>query len=251
MKPRASSLIAAAFLAAFVFAGPASFAAKEKGPPLAGVWNIAPSGRAGSSGDLHFRIRRNDGSNPVDVSVAVTAGAQQQAVARSIRDSLGSRLRRDHFNVELGAGDNVLVSDPRGQPNFSLELVDSNIQDLRVQVQSVSPAAAPTVPPQSAPAEQPPKPTPNDAPGGVDPQPGNSSVLPGAGMGIPGNSTPKIPNTSPPAPAPTPAPAPGPTAPSPGNAAPSPGNSAPAQPPAIESPAPTPQPAPAPPPSQR
>jgi len=251
MKPRASSLIAAAAMAAFVFASPATFAAKGKGPPLAGVWNIAPTGQASSSGDLHFRVTRNDGSKPVNVTVPVTIGAPQETVARSISKALGSQLSRDHFNVELGSGDNVLVSDPRGEPNFSLELVDSNIQDLRVQVQSVSPAVTPTVPPQGTPSEQPPKPTPNDAPGGVEPQPDSSVVLPGAGMGIPDNSTPKIPNTSPPAPAPAPVPAPGSAAPSPGSGAPSPGNSAPARPPAIESPAPTPQPAPAPPPPQR
>jgi len=248
MQSRASSLIAAAFMAAFVFAAQTTFAAKAKGPPLAGIWNIAPSGRAASSGDLHFRITRNGGT-PVDVKVAVNAGAQQQTVARSIRNALGAQLRSDQFNVELGSGDNVLVSDPRGEPNFSLELIDSNIEDLRVQVQSVSPTAAPTVPAQATPAEAPPKPTPNDAPGDVEPRPGNSTVIPGTGMGIPDNSTPKIPNTSPPAPAPVPAP--GSAAPSPGNAAPSPGNSAPAQPPAIETPAPTPQPAPAPPPPQR
>ena len=108
MGPRASSLIAAAFMAAFVFAAPAAFAAKGKGPPLAGVWNIAPSGRAKSSGDLHFRITRNDGSSPVDVKVPVRAGAEQQTIARNIRNALGSKLRGDRFNVELGAGDNVL-----------------------------------------------------------------------------------------------------------------------------------------------
>ena len=45
-------------------------------------------------------------------------------MARSIRRALSSQLRRDRYNVQLGEGANVLVSDPRGQPNFSLELVD-------------------------------------------------------------------------------------------------------------------------------
>jgi hypothetical protein len=250
-------LIAAAFMAAFVFAAPAAFAAKGKGPPLAGVWNIAPSGRASSSGDLHFRITRNDGSRPVDVMVPVRAGAEQQAIARNIRNALDSKLRGDRFNVELGAGDNVLVSDPRGQPNFSIELMDSNIQDLRVQVQSVTPAATPTVPPQGTPAEPPPPPTPNEAPGDVEPQPGDSTVVPSPGMGVPESSAPA------PAPAPVPAPGaaapppgnaappPGNAAPSPGNAIPSPGSTAPPRPPAIETPAPTPEPVPEPPPPQR
>jgi hypothetical protein len=208
MNLRASSLVAALCAATLAFAA--------KGPPLAGVWNIAPTGHAESSGDLHFRITQNDGSDPVDISVPVIIGAKADAIARNIHNSLGSQLRRDLYRVELGEGDNVLVSDTRGKPNFSLELVDSDIENLRVAVQSVTPAAPPTVPAQSAPAVPPPEavpPAPGDAPGAISPPPGSSTAPPGAGMGIPDNSTPRVPNASPPAPdtpAPTPAPAPAP-----------------------------------------
>jgi len=211
MNLRASSLVAALCAAAFAFAA--------KGPPLAGVWNIAPSGRAESSGDLHFRVTHNNGSDPVDITVSVNMGAKEDSIARSIRNSLGSQLRRDLYRVELGEGANVLVSDPRGQPNFSLELIDSDIDNLRIAVQSVTPAAPPTVPPQSEPAAPPPAAVPpasGDAPGAVTPPPGSSTPLPGADMGIPDNSTPRVPNASPPAPdtpAPAPAPAPAPTPP--------------------------------------
>jgi hypothetical protein len=200
---------AAACAAAFAFAG----------PPLAKVWNIAPSGRAGTSGDLHFRITQNDGSDPVDITVPVIMGAKDHTIARSIKNSLGSQLRRDRFKVELGEGTNVLISDQRGQPNFSIELVDSDIDELRVAVQSVTPAAPPTVPTQSDPAVPPgnppaaPAPTPAvPSPGDAAPQPGSATPLPGSGMGIPDTSAPRLPNTSPPAtppmaPAPQPAPA--------------------------------------------
>jgi hypothetical protein len=200
---------AAACAAAFAFAG----------PPLAKMWNIAPTGRAGSSGDLHFRILQNDGSDPVDITVPVIMGAKDHTIARSIKNSLGSQLRRDRFKVELGEGTNVLISDQRGQPNFSIELVDSDIDELRVAVQSVTPAAPPTVPTQSDPAVPPgnppaaPAPTPAvPSPGDAAPQPGSATPLPGSGMGIPDTSAPRLPNTSPPAtppmaPAPQPAPA--------------------------------------------
>ena len=192
---------AAACAAAFAFAG----------PPLAGVWNIAPTGRAGTSGGLHFRITQNDGSNPVDITVPVIMGAKEHTIARSIKNSLGSQLRRDRFKVELGEGNNVLVSDQRGQPNFALELIDSDIEELRVAVQSVTPQAPPTVPPQAMPAEPPVNPPPvgepAPAPGNATPQPGPATQVPGAGMGIPDNSAPRLPNTSPPAGS-TPPPAP-------------------------------------------
>jgi hypothetical protein len=196
---RALGLACVAFTAALAFAG----------PPLSGVWNIAATGRAGSSGGLHFRITQNDGSNPVDITVPVIVGAKEATIARSIRNSLGSQLRRDRFKVELGEGANVLVSDPRGEPNFSLELIDSDIEDLRVAVQSVTPGAPPTVPTQSTPAEPPassttlpgpppaPAPAPVPAPGGAAP-PGNAVPVPGSGMGIPDSSAPRLPNTSPP-----------------------------------------------------
>jgi hypothetical protein len=198
MNLRASSLVAALCAATIAFAA--------KGPPLAGVWNIAPSGRAESSGELHFRVTHNNGSDPVDITVPVNMGAKEDSIARSIRNTLGSQLRRDLYRVELGEGVNVLVSDPRGQPNFSLELIDSDIDNLRIAVQSVTPAAPPTVPPQSAPAVPPPAtlpPASADAPGDVAPPPDSSTPLPGTDMGVPDNSTPRVPDASPPATPPT------------------------------------------------
>ena len=210
------------------------------GPPLAGVWNIAPTGRAASSGDLHFRITQNDGSDPLDITVPVSMGAKDVSVARSIHNSLGTQLRRDRFKVELGEGANVLVSDSRGKPNFSLELVDSDIDELRVAVQSVTPAASPTVPQQEVPAEPPIRQTP-DAPGAATP-PGEVVPVPGSGLGIPDSSTPRVPNTSPPASPPaeaappaTPAPATPPEAAPP--AAPAPAIPPEAPPPASSAPA--------------
>ena len=197
MKLRAWILApAAACAAALAFAS----------PPPAGVWNIAPTGRAGSSGDLHFRITQNDGSDPLDITVPVMLGAKETTVARSIHNSLGSQLRRDRFKVELGEGANVLVSDSRGQPNFSLELVDSDVEDLRVAVQSVTPAASPTVPTQEVPALPPASRSP-DAPGAANPPPGEVTPVPDTGMGSPDNSSPRVPNSSPPAPPPATPPA--------------------------------------------
>jgi len=229
MKLRASTLAAVALCAA-------AFSFAANGPPLAGVWNIEAKGRAASSGDLHFRIRQNDGSDPLDIKVRVNVGAKEATIARGIRDSLGSQLPAHRFKVELGQGSNVLVSDSRGQPNFSVELVDSDIDELRVAVQGVTPMASPTVPEQAKPAEPPiVPPASGDAPGAVIAPPGDAIPAPGSGTGVPDNS-PRAPNASPPAPvtpaapspspppapAPVPAPAPEPAAPKGATAAPPP-----------------------------
>ena len=206
---RATCVIAAAVMAASSWS---SFGAAN-GPPLASSWNIAASGSAGSSGELEFRITPGDGGNPIDITVPVIAGANQDAVARNINRAMSSQLRRDRYSVELGENGNVLISDPRGQPNFSVELVDSGIENVRVAVQSVTPSAPPTVPPQSTPAQPPAKPAPaNQSPPLEGPPlmepaqtPAPESTPPAA---PPPASSPAMPNASPP-------PESAPTAPSP------------------------------------
>ena len=204
---RATCLIAAAIMAASSWT--ASGAAS--GPPLASTWNIAASGSAESSGELEFRITPNDGSNPIDITVPVIAGANQNAVARNINRALSSQLRSDRYNVQLGENSNVLVSDPRGRPNFSIELVDSGIENVRVAVQSVTPSAPPTVPEQSAPAQPPPGATPP----ATNPPPREAPPVAEPGQPPTPESTP--PNAPPPmgAPMPNPAPPPGTSPPSP------------------------------------
>ena len=164
--------------------------------PLSGAWNIAPSGSAASTGELVFRMTPADGGDPVEVTVTVRSGTNDIGVARDIRQALGSQLRRDRFNVELGEGANVLVTDPRGKPNFSLELLDSDVENLRVLVQSVAPAAPPTVPAQAVPATPPlTAPAPNTVPGIATP-PTTPPDIDGQSAAPPPESSPPLPNDS-------------------------------------------------------
>jgi hypothetical protein len=238
MKRATRCIALAALVAAFAHAAPA--------PPSAGVWNIATSGKAASSGDLAFRVTATDGSDPVDITVPVISGASEDSVARSIRRVLSSQLPRDRYSVQLGEGANVLVSDPRGRPNFTLELVDSDIENVRVAVQSVTPAAGPTVPPQSVPAEAPPvNPPANTVPGNAAPPasaeppiisaPPSDAVPPAIAIPSPSPSAPPPASAAPapggvPAPSPT-VPGPRPTVPGPSPTVPSPSPSAPESPP--------------------
>jgi hypothetical protein len=172
-------------------------ASAAAGPPLASTWNIAASGKAASSGDLDFRITAGDGSNPVEISVPVISGASEDSVARSIQRSLSSQLPRHRYSVQLGEGGNVMVSDPRGEPNFSLELMDSSIENVRVVVRSAQPVAPPTVPTQATPANPPATPATPPAPGDVAPP---ESSAPPANASQPAAPPPQ---NSPPLPNPT------------------------------------------------
>jgi hypothetical protein len=190
-RPTVVILAIAASLGGLIFG--ASQALSASTAPLSGAWNIAPTGKAASSGELKFRVTRNDGSDPVEIEVPVSSGTSEEGVARDIRRSLSSQLRSDRFNVSLGEGANVLVTDQRGEPSFTLELLDSDVENLRVMVQSVQPVAPPTVPEQRAPAT-PPQGTP-DTPA------------------APGNAAPPVPSGSPQTPVTPPAQSPSPSAP--------------------------------------
>jgi hypothetical protein len=185
-------------LAAYAFAA----------PPLAGSWNITPTGSATSSGELLFRVTPGSGEDPIEVTVSVLSGASDISVARKIRQTLSTQLRRDQYNVELGEGTNVLLTDPRGRPNFSLELVDSDVDNLRVAVRNIEPAATPTVPTQSVPAAVPPA-----AGSPANPQPANPTPDNGAQPATPTPGT--TPNGSPAPPLPNPTPNGSPAAPLP------------------------------------
>jgi hypothetical protein len=217
MKSRASLVVIsiAASVVGLVFGANKALGANS--PPLSGTWNIASSGKAGSSGDLVFRMTPGDGSDPVEISVPVIGGTGEDGIARNIRRALSSQLRADRFNVAMGEGANVVVSDARGQPNFSLELLDSDVENVRVLVQSVTPAAPPTVPEQQVPAN-PPQVSP-----ATPPAPGNAAP--------PVNAPPQTEGGTPPSTAPpatTPGATPPPNAPQPAAPAPSPapGNAA-------------------------
>ncbi len=135
--------------------------------PLSNTWNIAPSGKATSTGELHFRVTAGD-ADPVDVTVPIMSGASEMSIARYIQRALSSQLRAHRLEVETGEGTNVVVRSS-GANDFSLELIDSDVENVRVAVQSATPTAPPTVPKQAVPAESPAPATP-PAPGDAAPR---------------------------------------------------------------------------------
>lgn len=120
--------------------------------PVSSAWNIAPSGDATSSGELHFRMTAGD-ANPVDITVPIISGAKEANIARYIQRALSSQLRTHRLDVQSGEGANVLVTSST-HTGFSLELVNSDVENVRVAVQSAVPVAPPTVPKQAVPADQ-------------------------------------------------------------------------------------------------
>jgi hypothetical protein len=179
----------------------ASAAHAANTPPLSDSWNISPSGTAATSGELLFRVTPGDGGDATEVTVFVLSGTNDTGVASNIRRALNSQLRADRFNVEPGEGANVLLTNDGNDDVFSIELVDSDVENVRVVVQSAAPTAPPTVPEQATPANPPQTtpatpPAPGDAmpPPANTPSPGNASQ---PAAPAPSNSPP-LPNSSPP-----------------------------------------------------
>jgi hypothetical protein len=152
-------------LIAFI-AAMAQMAGAANSLPVSNAWNIAPTGDATSSGELHFRMTAGE-ANPVDITVPIMSGAKEASIARYIQRALSSQLRAHRLNVEAGEGANVLVTSS-ANASFSLELINSDVENVRVAVQSAAPIAPPTVPRQATPANSQPPATP-PAPGDVMP----------------------------------------------------------------------------------
>ncbi|MDF3021925.1 MAG: hypothetical protein K0Q92_3228 [Steroidobacteraceae bacterium] len=150
-------------------------------PPVADSWNITSSGKARSSGELRFRLSDQANDDSIEITVFVLSGTNETGVASSIRRALSTQLDAQRFDVEAGEGANVQLSSDRSN-GFSLELVDSDVDDVRVVVSSATPVPPPTVPPQQSPANSPAIPSTPPAPGDASPPPApgpaNSSAPP-------------------------------------------------------------------------
>jgi hypothetical protein len=117
-------------LAAVVFADTA-FADTA---PTANKWRIEMSGQALTSGDIVFRVTPRQGE-AVDVSVGIKSGRAENNVAKDVRDALAARLSPDRYSVEVDDGEDILIKKKEGQPDFALELVESNVRNVSIKVE--------------------------------------------------------------------------------------------------------------------
>lgn len=190
-------------------------------PPIAEAWNITSSGKAGSSGELRFRVSDEARDDSIEITVFVLSGTNETGVASSIRRALSAQLDAQRFDVDAGEGANVQLRSDRND-GFSLELLDSDVDDVRVVVSSATPAAPPTVPQQQTPANSPANPSTPPAPGDASPPPGPGPATPSAPPASP-SAPPAAPSAPPASPSSPPA---DPSAPPAGPS--SPGESSPA-----------------------
>jgi len=87
-----------------------------------------------SIGDLQFRVTPRQGE-PVDVTATIRSGRAENNVAKDVRDAFAARLSPDRYSVEVDDGEDILIKKKEGQPDFSLELLDSNVRNVNIKIE--------------------------------------------------------------------------------------------------------------------
>jgi hypothetical protein len=102
--------------------------------PTANKWRIELSGQALTTGELVFRVTPRQGE-ATDISVNIRSGRDENNVAKDVRDALAAKLSPQRYTVEVDDGEDILVKKKEGQPDFALELVEANVQNVSIKVE--------------------------------------------------------------------------------------------------------------------
>ncbi len=98
------------------------------------AWRIECDGKAESAGTIQFRVIPAKGE-PLVVTANIVEGRSENGVAKDIRDAFKAQLPKDRFKAETDDGEDVLVKRKRGEPDFVVDLVSSDIQHLRLNLE--------------------------------------------------------------------------------------------------------------------
>lgn len=122
--------ISAAIVSSVIFAALAFADAS----PTSNKWRIELSGQAMTSGELVFRVTPSQG-DATDIAVAIKSGRAENNVAKDVRDAFAAKLSPQRFSVEVDDGEDILIKKKEGQPDFALELLEANVQNVSIKVE--------------------------------------------------------------------------------------------------------------------
>ena len=111
---------------------PAAAPAAEAPLKYSNKWRIKFRGEAKSDGVLVFRMLQK-GREPVQVSIAVKDGTNDDNIADLAEDALQQAFPRD-FNVEVDDGEDVLVKLAFWEGRSSLQLVGNDVRGLKIRI---------------------------------------------------------------------------------------------------------------------
>ena len=122
--------VISAAIAASMFFAVASFADHA---PTANKWRIEIDGQPTKSGDIVFLVTPRQGDS-TEVRVTVKSGRAENNVAKDVRDALAAELNPERYSVEVDDGEDILIKKKDGQPDFALELVESEVQNVSIRI---------------------------------------------------------------------------------------------------------------------
>ena len=121
----ATALVSSILLAALAFA---------EGDHNSNKWRIELDGTALKTGDIQFRVTPRQGE-PTDVTVNIRSGRAENNVAKDVRDAFAAKLSPERYTVEVDDGEDILIKKKDGQPDFALELLESDVQNVSIKVE--------------------------------------------------------------------------------------------------------------------
>jgi uncharacterized protein (DUF2141 family) len=123
--------ISAAIVSSFMLAA-ISFADTA---PAANKWRIELDGQALKTGDIQFRVTPRQGE-ATDITVSIRSGRAENNVAKDVRDAFAAKLSPERYTVEVDDGEDILIKKKDGQPDFALELIESDVQNVSIKIES-------------------------------------------------------------------------------------------------------------------
>jgi len=120
-----SAVVSTLLLAALAYSGTT---------PTSNKWRIELDGQARSTGELQFRVTPRQGES-IDVVANIRSGRAEDNVAKDVRNAFAAKLDPDRYTVEVDDGEDILIKRKDGQPDFALELIESNVQNVRVKIE--------------------------------------------------------------------------------------------------------------------
>jgi len=102
--------------------------------PTSNKWRIELDGQALKTGDIQFRVTPHQGE-AVDVVATIRSGRAENNVAKDVRDAFAAKLSPERFTVEVDDGEDILIKKKEGQPDFAVELIESDVRNVAVKIE--------------------------------------------------------------------------------------------------------------------
>jgi hypothetical protein len=102
--------------------------------PTANKWRIELDGQALKTGDMQFRVTPRQGES-IDIIATIRSGRAENNVARDVRDAFAAKLSPERYSVEVDDGEDILIKKKDGQPDFALELIESDVRNVNIKIE--------------------------------------------------------------------------------------------------------------------